>query len=92
MNPQINLVMNKTITVIVLLTLSFSAIAQNDKELKTTKEDSTKTEVVLKKIEPISNNPLIQNKVINFNKSFDLISVKSYMRSLQLKRKESEIS
>ena len=50
------------------------------------------SELSLRKVEPISSNPKIQNKVINFNKSNDLISIKAYIKSLQLKRKETLMS
>lgn len=40
-----------------------------------------------RKIEPISMNPKDQNKNINFKKSNDLISIKAYIKSLQMKRK-----
>jgi len=51
-----------------------------------------KTEVVIKKVEPISINPKTQNLDLNFKKSNDLISVKAYIKSLQLKRKETLMS
>ena len=51
-----------------------------------------KTEVVIKKVEPISINPKTQNLDLNFKKSNDLISIKAYIKSLQLKRKETLMS
>ena len=45
-----------------------------------------------RKVEPISSNPFIQNKTINFNKSNELISIKAYIKSLQMKRKETQMS
>ena len=45
-----------------------------------------------KKVERISKDPRIQNKVINAKKSNDLISIKAYIRSLQMKRKETLMS
>ncbi len=42
---------------------------------------------VYRKVEPISSDPKDQNKTINFNKSNDLISIKAYIKSLQMKRK-----
>ena len=51
-----------------------------------------KTEVVIKKIEPISINPKTQNLDLNYKKSNDIISIKAYIKSLQLKRKETLMS
>ena len=45
-----------------------------------------------KKVERISKDPMIQNKVINTKKSKDIISIKAYMKSLQMKRKETLMS
>lgn len=40
-----------------------------------------------RKVEPISQDPKDQNKSINFTKSNELISIKAYIKSLQMKRK-----
>ena len=46
----------------------------------------------LKKIEPISADPRDQNRSINYGKSKEIISVKAYIRILQMKRKETLMS
>ena len=51
-----------------------------------------KKEFVLKKIEPISEDPVDQTKTLNYKKSKDIISIKAYIRSLQMKRKETLMS
>ena len=43
--------------------------------------------IAYRKIEPIAIDPIEQNKTINFNKSNELISIKAYIKSLQMKRK-----
>ncbi|MBT8266528.1 MAG: hypothetical protein KJO41_06115 [Bacteroidia bacterium] len=51
------------------------------------------TEIIsYRKVEPISPDPIDQNKSINFIKSNELISIKAYIKSLQMKRKTTEIS
>jgi len=85
--------MKKFLIIIVILVLPFISMAQsttinNVEEIKTT----IKTEVVIKKVEPISINPKTQNLDLNFKKSNDLISIKAYIKSLQLKRKETLMS
>ena len=46
----------------------------------------------LKRIEHISSDPYDQNKMINYQKSKDIISIKAYMRALQIKGKETRMS
>ena len=69
-------------------------MGQNAEVLTKEKHNSVlKSELTArKKVERISKDPKVQNKTINFKKSHDLISVKAYMRSLQLKRKETLMS
>ena len=50
------------------------------------------TEVAVKKIDPISINPKTQNLDLNYKKSNDLISIKAYIKSLQLKSKVTVMS
>jgi hypothetical protein len=83
--------MNKIITVIAFLIVPFFATAQNDSEIVKT-DVIIKTEVVIKKIDPISINPKTQNLDLNYKKSNDIISVKAYIKSLQLKRKATVMS
>ncbi|MBT8270572.1 MAG: hypothetical protein KJO25_00870 [Bacteroidia bacterium] len=48
--------------------------------------------LVLRKVEPISSNPYDQTKMINYQKSEDIISIKAYMRALQIKGKVTRMS
>jgi len=85
--------MKKFLLIIVILVLPFISMAQTTttntvEEAKTT----IKTEVVIKKIDPISINPKTQSLDLNYKKSNDLISIKAYIKSLQLKRKETLMS
>jgi len=84
-------IMNKIVIVIAFLIVPFFATAQNDSEIVKTKVIS-KTEVVIKKVDPISINPKSQNLDLNYKKSNDIISVKAYIKSLQLKRKATVMS
>ena len=85
--------MKKELIVIALVLAPLFITAQNTidtkKEIKTA---TVKTEVVLKKVDHISINPKAQNKDLNFKKSKDLISVRAYIKSLQLKRKATLMS
>jgi len=97
--------MKKVLIVIAFLTVPFFASAQN--ETKTDKTEITveveanviiKAEIskdlklAIKKVDPISINPKKQNLDLNFKKSNDIISVKAYIKSLQIKRKATVIS
>jgi uncharacterized Zn-finger protein len=85
--------MNKIVIIIAFLIVPFFATAQNDSEIvKTNVIIKTETEVVIKKIDPISINPKTQNLDLNYKKSNDIISVKAYIKSLQLKRKATVMS
>ena len=85
--------MNKVLIVIAFLTVPFFATAQNDSEIvKTDVITIIKTDVVIKKVDTISINPKTQNLDLNYKKSQDIISVKSYIKSLQLKRKATVMS
>ncbi|VAV86246.1 hypothetical protein MNBD_BACTEROID02-510 [hydrothermal vent metagenome] len=83
--------MNKIVTLIAFLIVPFFATAQNDSEIVKT-DTIIKTEVVIKKVDPISINPKTQNLDLNYKKSNDIISVKAYIKSLQLKRKATVMS
>jgi len=85
--------MKKFLLIIVILVLPFISMAQNT-VIDSIEDSKTiiKTEVVLKKIEPISINPKTQNLDLNYKKSNDIISIKAYIKSLQLKRKETLMS
>lgn len=85
--------MNKVLIIIAFLIVPFLGTAQNDSEIgKTEAKSIIKTEVAIKKIDPISINPKTQNLDLNYKKSNDIISVKAYIKNLQLKRKESLMS
>ena len=85
--------MNKVLIVIAFLIVPFFATAQNDSEIvKTEVKITIKTEVVIKKVDFISINPKTQNLDLNYKKSHDIISVKAYIKSLQLKRKATVMS
>jgi len=85
--------MNKLILIAAFLIVPFTMVAHNSPEnKKEALEVNIKTEVAAKKIDPISINPKVQNKTINFKKSNDIISVKAYIKSLQMKRKETLVS
>ena len=86
--------MNRVLIVIAFLIVPFFASAQNDNKIeKTEVKIEIKTsitqelELAIKKVDPISINPKRQNLDLNFKKSNDIISVKAYIKSLQLKRK-----
>ncbi len=85
--------MKKFLLIIVILVLPFISMAQTT-TINTVEETKTiiKTEVVIKKVEPISINPKTQSLDLNYKKSNDIISIKAYIKSLQLKRKETLMS
>ena len=85
--------MNKVLIIIAFLIVPFLGTAQIDSEIvKTEAKSIIKTEVAIKKIDTISINPKTQSLDLNYKKSNDIISVKAYIKSLQLKRKESLMS
>ena len=83
--------MNKVLIVIAFLIAPFFATAQNDAKIVKA-NDIIKTEVVIKKVDIINLNSKTQNLDLNYKKSNDIISVKAYIKSLQLKRKASIMS
>lgn len=97
--------MNRVLIVIAFLIVPFFASSQNDAKIEKTEvktevkadimiqaEINQELELTIKKIDPISVNPKKQNLDLNFKKSYDIISVKAYIKSLQLKRKATVIS
>lgn len=85
--------MKKLILILAFTIAPLFAMSQSTNEVsKDELKAVIKTEVAIKKIDPISINPLKQNKDLNAKKSIDLISVKAYIKSLQLKRKASLMS
>ncbi len=97
--------MNRVLIIIAFLIVPFFASAQNDTKIEKTEvkteviadimiqaEINQELELTIKKIDPISINPKKQNLDLNFKKSYDIISVKAYIKSLQLKRKATVIS
>jgi len=96
-------VMNRVLIVIAFLIVPFFASAQNDTKIEKTEvktevkvdiniKAEINQELTIKKVDPISINPQRQNLDLNFKKSNDIISVKAYIKSLQLKRKATVIS
>ncbi len=85
--------MKKFLIITVILVLPFISMAQTT-EIKTLEESKAtiNTEVAIKKVETISTNPKTQNLDLNFQKSNDIISIKAYIKSLQLKSKETVMS
>ncbi|MBN4070485.1 hypothetical protein JYT76_02275 [Olleya sp. AH-315-F22] len=85
--------MKKFLLVIVIFVAPIITMAQTT-VIDSVEENKTniKTEVVIKKVEPISINPKTQNLDLNYKKSNDIISVKAYIKSLQLKQKETQMS
>jgi hypothetical protein len=85
--------MKKLVFILAFAIAPLFAMSQNTNEVSKEEIKSVvKTEVAIKKVDPISINPLEQNKNLNAKKSIDLISVKAYIKSLQLKRKASLMS
>lgn len=80
--------MKKVILTIAILVSPFLMTAQNsDEKAKNEINTTIKTEVIIaakKRTEKISVNPLEQTH-INFKKSQDIISVRAYIKSLQIK-------
>jgi len=85
--------MKKFLLIIVILVLPFISMAQTT-TTNTVEDTNTiiEIEVAIKTVEPISINPKTQNLDLNYKKSNDLISIKAYIKSLQLKRKETLMS
>ena len=85
--------MKKILLIIVILVLPFISMAQTT-TTNTVEDTNTiiEIEVAIKTVEPISINPKTQNLDLNYKKSNDLISIKAYIKSLQLKRKETVLS
>jgi uncharacterized protein YxeA len=85
--------MKKILLIIVILVLPFISMAQTT-TTNTVEDTNTiiEIEVAIKTVEPISINPKTQNLDLNYKKSNDLISIKAYIKSLQLKRKETLMS
>lgn len=97
--------MNRVLIVIAFLIVPFFASAQNDTKIDKTEitveveanviikaEINKDLKLTIKKVDPISINPKKQNLDLNFKKSNDIISVKAYIKSLQLKRKATVMS
>ena len=97
--------MKRVLIVIAFLIVPFFASAQNDTKIDKTEitvevetnaiikaEINKDLKLTIKKVDPISINPKKQNLDLNFKKSNDIISVKAYIKSLQLKRKATVMS
>jgi len=85
--------MKKFLFIIVIFIAPFISMAQTTViDLVEETKTNIKTEVVIKKVEPISINPKTQNLDLNYKKSNDIISVKAYIKRIQLKQKETQMS
>ncbi len=84
--------MKKFLLIIIILVLPFISMAQTTTNTVEDTNTIIETEVAIKTVEPISINPKTQNLDLNYKKSNDLISIKAYIKSLQLKRKETLMS
>ncbi len=94
----------KTIIIALFILFGLSANSQNEPEAEKLLEPvnipglvnisncQDVSPLTLKKVEPISADPKVQNKSINYGKSQEIISVKAYIRKLHLKRKETLVS
>ena len=94
--PKQTQIMNKVLIVIAFLIVPSFATAKNDTKTeisasKTEVKASIKQEVTIKKYDKITLDPRKQNLDLNFKKSNDIIDVKAYIKSLQLKRKATVI-
>lgn len=85
--------MKKFLLIIVISAVPFFTNAQNtDVKATDNTETTVKTEVAIKKVEAISVDPKTQHLDLNFKKSNDIISIKAYIKTLQLKRKATIVS
>ena len=88
--PTNNLVMKKFLLIIVISVVPFITMAQStDVKDTDTVKTTVKTEVAIKKVEHISIDPKTQHLDLNYKKSNDIISINAYIKTLQLKRKET---
>jgi hypothetical protein len=91
--PTNNLVMKKFLLIIVISVVPFITMAQSTDVKDTDNVKTTvKTEVAINKVEPISIDPKTQHLDLNHKKSNDIISIKAYIKTLQLKRKATVTS
>ena len=90
MKPTIQIEMKRLFFILTLSLLSLSAIGQ-EKEVKKAPSNETKN-IVVKKIDPISTKPIEQHKTLSNKKSKDLTSIKTYLKKIQSKRKETLVS
>lgn len=77
--------MKKVLLTLAIIAVPFFTTAQNSDKIVKTEVNIIKTEIAAKKkTEKISINPLEQTN-LNFKKSNDIISIKAYTKSLQIK-------
>lgn len=87
------LTLKRTLYIIAFLVFPIFAMGQENTEVSKVEINSAlKTEITIKKVDPISANPLKQTKVLNTIKSDELISVNAYIKTLKLKRKKTVLS
>ncbi|MBT8259780.1 MAG: hypothetical protein HKO92_04505 [Flavobacteriaceae bacterium] len=81
--------MKRSLYIIAFLILPLFTMGQEKNEFsKIDIQSNLKSEITIKKIEPISSNPLEQIQLLNI-KSEELISIKAYIKTLKVKRKET---
>ncbi|MGV6830086.1 MAG: hypothetical protein ACWA5P_00810 [bacterium] len=81
----------KRLYIIMVMILCVSSIQAQDQKKKETNSQEKKT-IVVKKIDPISGNPVEQHKSLSNKKSKELTSINTYLKKLQSKRKETLVS
>ena len=81
-------IMKKVLIIIAFLIAPLLSMAQTtDKVSAEDIKATVKTEVAIKKIDKISIDPKTQNLKLYYKKSSDIISIKAYIKTLQLKSK-----
>lgn len=85
--------MKKFFLIIVISVVPFITMAQStDVKDTDTVKATVKTEVAIQKVDHISVDPKTQHLDLNYKKSNDIISIKAYIKTLQLKRKATVTS
>jgi len=88
------IVMYKLLIILALFIAPSLAFGQNqtittEKNIEISTLKIEKLEVAIKKIDPISANPKVQSVNFTYKKSKDIISIKAYIKSLDLRCKET---
>ena len=87
-----SLTLKRSLYIIAFLIFPLFTMGQEKNEVSNIEINSLlKTEITIKKIEPISANPLEQTQLLIL-KSEELFSIKAYIKTLKIKRKETILS